>query len=364
MIRRFHAKNFGCLKDVSTPDLTPLHAFIGPNDSGKSTVLTAVRLLATFALSKPQETAQEEAARDGLIPWLSPALNQTIVAAETQHGYYGFGASLPLTNDLQEFAGTGPYPEGIPPSYKFWQPGVLREISRDSGPLVEVFREIGTVRVLRLDPDALRQESELIPADGPVGFLDDRGRGLPGVYDAIQNRGDDSFAEIRERVRNQFSTVRNLQLRTNSKTTKVLQVQLHDGTFVRAEQMSEGMLYFLAFLAVQYLEPVSILLVEEPENGLHPARIADVVRMLRVISESRRSQVLVSTHSPLVVNELHPNEVTVVTRDPKKGTQLRLLGDTPDFKARSKVYALGELWLSYADGIGEAPLLTGGQDHE
>jgi hypothetical protein len=36
------------------------------------------------------------------------------------------------------------------------------------------------------------------------------------------------------------------------------------------------------------------------------------------------------------------------------------LKDTPGFADRSKVYALGELWLSYSDGKDEAPLLQGG----
>jgi hypothetical protein len=38
------------------------------------------------------------------------------------------------------------------------------------------------------------------------------------------------------------------------------------------------------------------------------------------------------------------------------GTHLSPIKETPHFEERSKVYALGELWLSYADGKSEAPL--------
>ncbi|MEZ4314982.1 MAG: AAA family ATPase [Polyangiaceae bacterium] len=48
MIKTFHAKNYGCLVDV-TAHLTPLHAFIGPNDSGKSTILNGLRTLVQVA---------------------------------------------------------------------------------------------------------------------------------------------------------------------------------------------------------------------------------------------------------------------------------------------------------------------------
>jgi len=119
--------------------------------------------------------------------------------------------------------------------------------------------------------------------------------------------------------------------------------------------MSEGLLYFLAFAAIPYLEPTALLLLEEPENGLHPARIAEVMRILREVSKTM--QVIIATHSPLVINELEGHEVTVVTRTPETGTQATLLKDTPNFEQRSKVYALGELWVSYANGKDEAALL-------
>jgi hypothetical protein len=62
------------------------------------------------------------------------------------------------------------------------------------------------------------------------------------------------------------------------------------------------------------------------------------------------------------VNELRPEEVSVVYRTNEQGTQIKLMKDTPDFARRAKVYALGELWLSYANGTDEAPLLSVGEN--
>jgi predicted ATPase len=139
---------------------------------------------------------------------------------------------------------------------------------------------------------------------------------------------------------------------------------LKDGTEVPAWSMSDGLLYFLAFAAIAEVERPSILLVEEPENGLHPSRIREVVGILRHIAEDpeRPAQVLMATHSPLVVNDLVPGEVTVVTRTVHEGTRVTKLTDTADFEERAKVYAPGELWLSYADGIEEKNLLLAAQD--
>ena len=67
-----------------------------------------------------------------------------------------------------------------------------------------------------------------------------------------------------------------------------------------------------------------------------------------------------ATHSPRVINELEPDEVTVVTRSSlEEGTKLTPMRETHNFEKRSSVYALGELWLSYANGVDEEPLIRG-----
>jgi predicted ATP-dependent endonuclease of OLD family len=78
--------------------------------------------------------------------------------------------------------------------------------------------------------------------------------------------------------------------------------------------------------------------------------------VLRAMSEGG-TQVILTTHSPLVINEMQPNEVTIVTRTPEEGTRFTPLAETPDFEERSRVYAPGELWLSYADGVLEGELV-------
>ena len=51
--------------------------------------------------------------------------------------------------------------------------------------------------------------------------------------------------------------------------------------------------------------------------------------------------------------------MTVVTRNLESGTRLTPMRQTRNFEERSKIYALGELWLSYANGMDEEPLVGG-----
>jgi predicted ATPase len=104
-----------------------------------------------------------------------------------------------------------------------------------------------------------------------------------------------------------------------------------------------------------HVDPTAILLIEEPENGLHPSRISEVIQVLRTVS--KRMQVILATHSPLVINELRPDEVTILTRDAKIGTRATRIDRTTHFQQRQQVYALGELWLSFADGDAETALV-------
>jgi ABC-type branched-subunit amino acid transport system ATPase component len=322
-----HVRSFGCLKDVKLK-LTPLHALIGPNDSGKSTLLRAIGTLGSRNVPPSTTLFAQFADRSGL------DINRNGTGVRVRP------ANRPQILGLQEA----------------WQDADVR-----GQMAARVFAPDGSgvrVELIRLDPDELRTPGNLIPEGEPL-VLQGRGGNLPGLYDALRDRNNERFAEISRTLAALFPTVRTLNLRTTGASQKVLAVDLLDGTSVRADAMSEGMLYFLAFAIVGDLEKPAAYLIEEPENGLHPSRIQEVVRMLRAISEDpeRPVQIVMATHSPLVINELRPDEVTVVTRDPDTGTRLTPMNETPRFAERSKVYALGELWLAYADGKSEEPLL-------
>jgi predicted ATPase len=324
-LTEIHVTQYACLKDVKTA-LTPLHAFIGPNDSGKSTLLRVI---------------QSVFAKDGY-PGSLHVFARFIDRSDLRIHYKGTpGVQVSLNGSPQILDLAAALQQKQPPS----------ALS------VRVATGEERAQLVRLSTDELRRPSQLIPY-GTQLVLQDGGRNIAGLYDAVRDRAVERFTAISKQVMDLFPTVKALGLRAKNSTEKVLAVTLVDGTEVLSDAMSEGLLYYLAFAVLAELQRPAVYLVEEPENGLHPSRIADIVRMLRAVAEDEKSpvQVLMATHSPLVVNELRPEEVTVVTRDPATGTKLRGIKSTPHFEERSRIYALGELWLSYADGTAEAPL--------
>lgn len=316
-------QNFGCVRDT-TLELTRLHALIGPNDSGKSTVLAALWTMARLAQQGEGGLAKDSRVREG-----------TSFAAISKSGRIDY-----------EWGGRWATVKRDPVTEV--HEGVNAAIA---APVADPIRG---ARIVRWDPDAIRRPSDLIP-EHQLLLVDEKGEGIPAVYEALLSRDRAAFAEIEDGVRRHFSSVRSLWLPTSADKKKSLGVVLNDGTRVLAGAMSEGLLYWLAFAILPYVDSTAILLIEEPENGLHPARISEVMKALRAVST--QMQVVIATHSPLVINELQPEEVTILTRTAAEGTRATRIDRTTHFKQREKVYALGELWLSFADGNSEEALV-------
>jgi predicted ATPase len=344
-IERVEIESYGCIQNASFT-LTPLHALIGPNDSGKSTVLQAIHA-GTLWLSKKHG-------------------GNNLSVSRVQKGTC---ISFSYSDDYRYHVRLKDDPQGI---LEYKNSVVAKQIGNaisfsssrskadrsEAQELMAIFNDrLSRPTMIRFDPDSLRQPAALIPDHQGIVFADERGAGLASVFDAIVNRDTDAFMAIQAEVRSLFPSVSKIGLINVSKSAKEIAATLVDGTRVGAREMSEGLLYYLGFAALKYLDGTRLFLVEEPENGLYPARIAEVMRSLREISKT--SQVIIATHSPLVVNELEGDEVTVVTRPLETGTQAILLKDVPGYDAAAKVYQPGEFWVSYCDGDQETPLLTG-----
>lgn len=112
-----------------------------------------------------------------------------------------------------------------------------------------------------------------------------------------------------------------------------------------AHYLSDGTLRFMC-LATLLLQPnpPSTVIIDEPELGLHPYAIAVLASMLR--SASERTQVIVSTQSVSLVNQLKLEDILIVERVEKASVFRRLCAD--DMKGWldefDGYYGLGDLW--------------------
>jgi predicted ATPase len=90
-------------------------------------------------------------------------------------------------------------------------------------------------------------------------------------------------------------------------------------------------------------EPPPLICIEEPELGLHPDILPKVADLLRVAAE--RTQLLVTTHSDILVDALTEQPETVVVCEKHAGqTEMRRL-DATHLAHWLKDYRLGQLWI-------------------
>lgn len=124
-----------------------------------------------------------------------------------------------------------------------------------------------------------------------------------------------------------------------------VQVFFEEGQrIIPATRLSDGTLRYLSLLTILlHPDPPPLICIEEPELGLHPDILPTLAQLLRQASE--RTQVLVTTHSEMLVDSLTdmPEAVIVCEKNQEDGTTLQRL-DAEKLKPWLEKYRLGDLW--------------------
>jgi predicted ATPase len=106
-------------------------------------------------------------------------------------------------------------------------------------------------------------------------------------------------------------------------------------------QLSDGMIRYICLsTALQQPQPPSTIVIDEPELGLHPLAISLLAELIQAAAE--RTQVIVSTQSPMLLDHFQPEDVIVVNRRDGRSILERL--DAGQLSEWLKEYSLGELW--------------------
>lgn len=123
-----------------------------------------------------------------------------------------------------------------------------------------------------------------------------------------------------------------------------VEVFLTEGNFIiPASRLSDGTLRYLCLLAILCdPNPPALICIEEPELGLHTDLLPKLADLMRETSE--RTQLVVTTHSDVLVDALseEPESVVVMEKHDGQTTMNRLKSE--DLKVWLEKYRLGELW--------------------
>ena len=262
---------------------------------------------------------------------------------------------------------------------------VLSTVNAAESPTVLLARrEMQSWRLLQLETASLREPDEFTTPPG----LGSDGSHLPAtVYGLARSQKSTPstpkeeqetwiYDRVAARLSELIDDVSAVSIdRDERRELLTLAVKDHSGTVHPARSLSAGTLRFLA-LSVLELDPkaTGLICMEEPENGIHPARIPSMLRLLQDIAtdvaypvglDNPLCQVIVNTHSPSVVQQV-PDETLLVAelkeivQDDQRfnGVRLSWLSDTwrtedlPDVHPVSK----GQLLAYLKPTISRTPL--------
>jgi predicted ATPase len=185
--------------------------------------------------------------------------------------------------------------------------------------------------------------------------LKSKGENLAGVLHTLRSEFPVIFETIEEHLRMLVPESRKLLSLLTAEGGTYPGLEENEITSkVPVAAMSAGTLRFLAFLAVVYSpEAPQLVCFEEPENNIHPHALELLVDVLK--GASRKRQVLVSTHSPYLLNFIDVDSVFVFEKTHGE-TKVTEPGSKKNLKSLLRKLGLGEAW--YAGTIGGVPART------
>ncbi|MCH7559652.1 MAG: AAA family ATPase [Planctomycetes bacterium] len=122
---------------------------------------------------------------------------------------------------------------------------------------------------------------------------------------------------------------------------------------LKPHHLSDGTLRFICLTtALLQPDPPSTIIIDEPELGLHPYAIEILAELIE--ATSKKTQLIVSTQSPSLVDYFEPNNIIVVNREKGASVFKRLIKG--ELSSWLEDYSLGDLWRKN--------IVTGGPAHE
>lgn len=197
------------------------------------------------------------------------------------------------------------------------------------------------VQRIALNAEAMRSSS---PAGSPSVYLPD-GSNLPWVVQDLEENAPDHLEDWITHVRTVLGSVRRIEtVEKPEDRSRYLRVIYDNGLVAPSWLLSDGTLRFLALTLLAYTRKrPSLVLVEEPENGIHPQGIEGIIQSL---SSVYGSQVFCATHSPVVLSLVQPKDILCFGRTREGAVDIRAGDKHPRLRNWQSSANLGDLFAA------------------
>lgn len=190
--------------------------------------------------------------------------------------------------------------------------------------------------------EVLRKEQQ-ITTNSSISF---DGKNLPSVARNLKKKNPKAFNRVINTLKeiNPFIKTTDVHALVSGKEfVNFFEYELRRE--VESWEASDGTLRTLAILLALETHPKhSTIIIEEPEQNLHPWAVRSIISHVRQVSNERDIQVIITTHSQQLLECVEAKEVFVVTRSISKSTVIKKITDLPQFK-NVNIGDIGRLWV-------------------
>jgi predicted ATPase len=376
-LRSFRLKNFKAVRDSGEIAFTPLTVFIGNNGSGKSSVIEGLETFQSI-VTDGLDSAMEQ--WRGFEHVWNKAASHTLNERRERPGF-----SNPISFTLKGrskdnspfYAGMeinmGPGGNEIFIQHEKLTIKNQLLVERDAHGAMTTDRHDGIVQV-RLEDESESafkrwlyssigewQFLTMIPQSmggprpqkrtGGLISLEKDGSNIAEFLQSILKVSQSAFDGIIETLQFILPYASDLQPAITSEIERNVYLQLTEGEFkVPGWLLSTGTMRLVALLALfRHPTPPPLIVIEEIENGLDPRTIHLIVDEIRRVIESGKSQIIITTHSPYLLDLLHISQIVLVERDEtgqpvfSRPADKETLGEWAKKFSPGKLYTMGQL---------------------
>jgi predicted ATPase len=350
MITRGKFENFKALRNVEITFDSRLTVLVGPNGSGKTSVLQGIQFLGRSIQAKggPQQFFVPMPPRGSLTVygWQDDPvtlideqiLSNARLTIETHH---------PGETDITCYY-RGLKDNDLPVQHYF----SYRRDKQIIEPTNPSLSQLRSAIHLELDPVQLRRPSflEKIPP-----ALNPDGSGLASLLAHIKRKHPDEFQAINDSLKQvipSFELIRIDYEQFNSNPKQFPDVLIFDfknASDVRAASVSDGTIIVLGLLSVIFgPNQPKLILLDDLDHRLHPKAQMNLVELLhKLLDQFPDLQIIATAHSPYILDRLEWSEVRVTALNDDGSAMCKPLSDHPDFERWKESMSPGEFWSTF-----------------
>lgn len=373
-LRGFRVQNFKAIQDSRPVALTPLTVLIGNNGSGKSSFVEGMETYRNIVTDGLDTAMQRWFGLEHV--WNKRARRRPKLAAAVAT------YETPMRFSMNGRAGLGSYrtdmtiaakpgfsgifiqeenigmPDGVlhrGPNGKCAyirgdETGKAKEVA-DPGrsamprPLREI---VGAWQFLSLMPDPMgRPAPKKLATNGHL-LLNKDGSNIAQYLLNIRERDGAVFDGIVESMKFVLDYAKNFEPVESSEIQRMMYVRMMEADFeIPGWLISTGTIRILAMLAVlRNPDPPPLIVIEEIENGLDPRTIHMLLDEIRGVVQSGQSQVILTTHSPYLLDLLPLQTILFVQRDNGGDPSFWRPSASKDVQDWAKDFAPGQLYTA------------------